>query len=324
MSLRQMRAVLAVAEHGGFTSAAAHQHVAQSSLSRTVSEVEARLGVPLFERTGRAVLLTPEGEEFTALARRLLDDVDGGLQHFAGYLAGNRGSVSLATLPSLAAVLLPPVARAFRAQAPSIRLHVEDSMSAEILTRLHAGTADLAVTVAPGARDDPHGRAEQELVVREIAVDAFCALVRPDHRLAGRAHATWADLAGEDFIAFGDTSSISEHVERALASAGVRLGPLTRARNVGAVAGLAAAGLGVSAAPALVLPMVAFAGLVAVPLHDPVVERSICVVHHRSRPLSRPAARFARAVHAAAREGSALPPGARWTPAQPADDSADQ
>ena len=92
----------------------------------------------------------------------------------------------------------------------------------------------------------------------------------------------WVDFDGEPFIAFGPERSIAEPVLRTLAEAGARPGLITRAGNVGAVAGLVAAGLGVTAVPELVLPMMSFAGLVHIPL-VPTVERTIAVLQVERR-----------------------------------------
>jgi DNA-binding transcriptional LysR family regulator len=87
----------------------------------------------------------------------------------------------------------------------------------------------------------------------------------------------------EPFIAFGPESSIAAPVRRAVEDARIEPGPVMQAQNIGAVAGLAAAGLGVTAVPELVLPMISFAGLVHIPL-QPTVERTISLVQVAGRP----------------------------------------
>jgi LysR family carnitine catabolism transcriptional activator len=304
LELRHLRVVVAVADSGGFTPAATRLHLAQSSVSRTVAEVEARLGTALFERTSRRLEVTVEGEEFITLARHLLAEFDRTMSHFSGYLAGTRGSVTVATLPSLAAVLLPPIAAAFRRSRPQVRLQIHDSLSREVLTRVKAGAADLAVTVLPGHTPD--------LEVKPVAQDRFFGVFSPHHEFADRHRLSWRELAGQPFIAFGQSSSIRPHVDRAVNEAAVPLGPITEAQNVAAVAGLTAAGLGVTALPALVLPMVEFAGLRAVELEEPVVQRTICVIRHTRRPMSRPAAEFMVMLSVPESHQVPLPRGAEW------------
>ncbi|WP_281168292.1 LysR family transcriptional regulator [Nocardioides insulae] len=281
MGIRHLRVVVAVADAGGYTPAARSLHLAQSSLSRTVQEVEHRLGVRVFERTTRRVRLTRDGEELVAVARRVLDEFDAALRHVEGYLQGSRGAVSIAALPSLAAVLLPEVLATFRGERPDVSVQVRDGLSQEVLALVSSGAVDLAVTVTATVPDG--------LAVQHIAVDRFSCLVPDQHRFVAQDEVHWHELAGEDFVAFDASSSIRAYVDRTLRDLGVELGAVTEARNVGAVAGLASAGLGVTVAPGLVVPMMSFAPLHIRPLVSPVVERDICVIHDPRRPLSRAA-----------------------------------
>lgn len=307
--MRHLRVVIAVADAGGYTPAARELHVAQSSLSRTVQEVEQRIGVPLFERTTRRVRPTLEGEEFLATARRLVAEFDTALNHFEGYLAGTRGAVSVAALPSLAGSMLPPVLAAFRRGHPEVAVSVKDGFSGEVLDLVVRGEVDLAVSVA--------ARVPATLAVRHIAVDAFAAVLPAGHPLAAEEELRWADLAGQPFVAFERISSIRSYVDRVLAETGTRIGALTEARNIGAVAGLVAAGLGVSAAPSLVLPMMMFADVVVRPLAAPVVERDICLIHDPRRPMSRAALALMQLLLSAGEHEIASPPGVRWVQGEP-------
>lgn len=306
LTLRHLRVVLAVADAGGYTPAARELHVAQPSLSRTVQEVEQRIGVPLFERTTRRVSPTLEGEEFLAIARRLVGEFDTALNHFEGYLAGTRGAVSVAALPSLAGTMLPPVLAAFRRAHPEVSVTVKDGFSEEVLDLVVRGEVDLAVSVA--------ARVPDSMRLRHIAVDSFAAVLSSDHPLASSEELRWTDLAGHPFVAFERLSSIRSYVDRVLAETDTRIGTLTEARNIGAVAGLVAAGLGITAAPSLVLPMMTFADVVVRPLAEPVVERDICLIHDPRRPMSRAAQELMHLLVSAGEREIASPPGVRWVP----------
>lgn len=277
LGVHHLRAVVAVADHRSFTQAAAELGVAQSSLSRTVLEAERRLRTPLFQRSTRRVTLTTDGEAVVAVARGVIGHVDAGLEHIEGYLAGTRGSITVATLPSLAATLLPPVIRRYQLLHPDVLLHVEDDLSDQVAEDLQSGRADLALTTDPPDRRD--------YVVRPVAEDSFFLAVHPDHRYAGAESVDWGDLQTEPLIAFGPASSIQQAVGRALQDVEVSPATIVRAQNVAAVAGLAASGLGVAPVPGFVLPLMRFAGLSFVPL-VPERSRTITLVHHRDRPLS--------------------------------------
>ncbi|MDK3257775.1 LysR family transcriptional regulator [Blastococcus capsensis] len=304
LGLSHLRAVVGVADAGSFTAAAAHLHVVQSSLSRTVADAERRLQIRLFVRTTRSVELTVEGREVVEVARHMLEEFDSGLRHVTGYLDGSRGTLTIAALPALAATLLPGLLSSYRSTRPDVTVRVLDMLSTEILHHVLAGSVDIAVTGSPS----PH----PDLVVQPVATDSFFCAAPVDHRFARSERVTWSDLAGEAFIAFDPaTTSVRLVVDRAILEAGIGLGPVLEARTVGAVAGLTAAGLGVTVVPGFVLPMIEFAGLRHI-LLEPEVQRSICIVRHRRRPLSPTVQGFLDTVRTAATSEGPLPAGASW------------
>ncbi|WP_432477163.1 LysR family transcriptional regulator [Nocardioides sp. GXQ0305] len=306
IGVRHLRAIVAVADHGGYSSAARTLGVAQSSLSRTVLEAERRLGVPLFERTTRRVEPTRDGIELVAAARRVLAEMDTMLAHFDGYLAGTRGHVSVAALPSVAATLLPALLAGFRDERPAVSVAVRDGLSGEVLEQVRSGAVDMALTVATYLPPD--------LLSRPIAVDEFACVVPAGHALARDPTVRWSELSGRPFVAFDETSSIREHTDQVLRKQRIELGVLTEARNIGAVAGLTAGGLGVTVAPGLVLPMMEFAGLEWRPLVDPVVTREISLVQHPDRPTSRTAQGLVDLLLDAPGRRVRLPPMVSWHP----------
>ncbi|GAA4067171.1 MULTISPECIES: LysR family transcriptional regulator [Actinomadura] len=303
LTIQQLRVVLAVAREGSFTAAGERMRLAQSSLSRTVAEVERRVGITLFERTTRRVLLTPAGREFADVAERVVGEFDRGVNHFTGFLAGTRGLVRVATLPSLAATLLPPIVSRFRRDHPDVRIQIEDGLLGQVLDRVRTGRADLAVTVLTEPPD--------ALAFHQIAADRFYCVFPRGHRFGGTDEPlAWHELGGEAFIAFDRVSSVRAFADRALRDAGVRLGPVTEARNIAAVAGLAAAGLGVSAVPGLVLPLIEFARLDRRRLTGPALTRPIGVLFDPRRPQAPAVRRFLDLLETAAEDGAPL---SEWT-----------
>jgi DNA-binding transcriptional LysR family regulator len=309
LTVQQLRVIVAVAEAGSFTAAAAGLRVAQSSLSRTVADVERRTGVVLFQRTTRRVVLTPEGQEFARVARRVIESFDAGMNHFAGFLDGTRGIVRVATLPSLAATFLPSIVASFRAEHPDVRVVVEDALLGQVLERVAGGHVDFAVTVASEARTS--------FDFTPVATDDFLCVFPPSHRFRTSSTLEWRDMEGEPFISFDRTSSVRALVDRAFDSASVVPGPVTEARNIASVGGLVAAGLGISAVPALVLPLLEFAHLGHKPLVNPAVERVIGVVRDLDRPLAPAVRAFLGSIDEARTAGVGLPKGAHWPHERP-------
>ncbi|MEV1294591.1 LysR family transcriptional regulator [Pseudonocardia sp. NPDC049635] len=301
VEIRQLRAVVAVAQAGSFSQAAESLGLAQSSLSRTVQDVERRVGVRLFRRTTRSVATTAEGAEFVVLARRVLAEHRTAMAHLTGYLAGVRGHLTVAALPSLAAGLLPAALARYREDRPEVTVEVLDGLSREVLDRVRDGTADLGLTVSTepvtGLRTTP------------LVRDLFHLVAPADDPFAGQASVAWRELHGRDFVAFDPSSSIRAHTDRVLAEQEVELGTVTRARNILAVGGLIAAGLGVSAVPALVLPLIPFSGLAHVPLREPELRREVCMIHDPRRPSSPAAAALLSLLDDLGRTGVGFGPG---------------
>lgn len=305
LTIRQLRAVLAVADAASFTDAAKRMHVAQSSLSRSVADVERLVGGRLFERTPRSVELTPLGVDFVRVASLALEGHETGMRHIGGLLDGSHGSIRLATLPSLAATLLPPIVAGFRQRFPAVDVRIVDALLDEVLDHVRTGDVDLAITVI---EKDHRGTTFQDL-----ATDRFFCVFPKGHRFAAAERVSWPELEGEDFIDFGTSSSVRRHVDRALDQAAVTRRSVTQARNVAAVGGLVAAGLGVSAVPALVLPLLQFAELSHRPLVEPVLQRRIGIVTDPGRPQTPAARGFLESCLRLAQEQPPLPDGVEWT-----------
>jgi LysR family transcriptional regulator, carnitine catabolism transcriptional activator len=304
LTVQQLRMVLAVERTGSFTAASDRLHLAQSSLSRAVADVERRVGVPLFERTTRRVHLTAEGQQFVEVASDIVRSFDRGMNHFSGFLDGTRGVVRIATLPSLAATLLPPLIAQFREAHPHVDVRIDDALLGQVLEQVTGGHVDFAVTVT-GERAAP-------LEVTPVASDRFFCVFPRRHRFAGSSHLQWVDLQDEPFIAFDPVSSVRGHVDQAFAQVGAVPQLITEARNIATVGGLVAAGLGVSAVPALVLPLLEFAHLGHAQLTDPEIARTISIARDPDRPMAPTAQAFIRAVTQARASRPKLAAGAEW------------
>src|SRR5262245_13066295 len=121
-SLRQLQYVVAVADNLSFRKAAEQCHVAQPSLSAQLAQLEDALGVRLFERDRKRVLLTPAGVQLVERARRLLVDADQLVD--AAKRAGDAlaGTLNVGVIPTIAPYLLPSVTPAVRAKFPRLTL----------------------------------------------------------------------------------------------------------------------------------------------------------------------------------------------------------
>ena len=154
MNLRDLQYVVAVAELQHFGRAADRCYVSQPTLSMQIRKVEDYLGVELFERSGRRVLVTSAGEQIVDKARVLLRDYEE-LQLTAKRLKDpSAGQYRLGAFPTLAPYLLPRIVPAIHATFPRLRLLLLEDKTEQLLLRLRRGQLDLALLALPVAGDD--------------------------------------------------------------------------------------------------------------------------------------------------------------------------
>ncbi|MFD7896965.1 LysR substrate-binding domain-containing protein [Streptomyces sp. NPDC059568] len=275
ITLRQLEIFSAVARSCSFTGAANELLVSQPAISRTVTELERKLHAVLLVRTTRSVELTEAGEEFFAVATEILEAYRRSLDWFADYQSGRRGQVTVATLPSVAAVILPAVVAGFLEENPGVQVRLVDGTSEQVLEALRDGSADFAIAEV--------GPASAGLSMRPLLDDPLVAVLPRGHALADQVRVAWTDLAGEPFIAFGPGSSIRRLVDLGLAQAGVEPRHRLEAGTVATAGGMISAGLGVSAIPELALALMPSGPLVTRPLGEPSIRRRIAVHQQANR-----------------------------------------
>src|SRR6266545_6967319 len=165
MELRQLRYVLAVVDHGGFTRAAAAEHIAQPSLSQAIRTLERELGVELFHRLGRRVTLTPAGKALVGPARQVLRDL-ATVQAVVADVQGLRaGHLDLVALPTLAVEPLAGLLGRFRHAYPQVAVRVAEPEDVGALAALvQHGHAELGPTelssLDPALEQRPMGSQE--------------------------------------------------------------------------------------------------------------------------------------------------------------------
>lgn len=273
VTLRQIRAFVAVARHGRFALAAERLHVTQSALSMLVRELESQLGLRLFDRHTRMVRLTEPGAEFLPVAEKTLADLESAVAHSRGLATLKRGRVSVAASTVLAGTLLPWVVRDFTIRHPGIRCIVKDCAEEDIRHRVRIGEVDFGL----GTALDP----DPELAEVPLLEDRLTALVGDRHALAGKRSVSWRELAEHPLIALGAGSPLRALVDRALADAGVRVEPAYEASFSSTVISMVAAGLGVAALPVNARQVSPKVKVNVRPLVRPVVPRRVCLFLRR-------------------------------------------
>lgn len=151
MELRELRYFAAAVEAGSLTAAAASLHLSQPSLSVAISRLETDLGTPLLTRTSRGVEPTSAGRYLLDASSRVLADIDEIVKELRRFGEGIVGSLTIAAVPVLMWHRLPPVLRAFSADAPGVEIRLVDPPPWAALDLLQQRRADLAVIVVSQA-----------------------------------------------------------------------------------------------------------------------------------------------------------------------------
>ncbi|MQA54971.1 LysR family transcriptional regulator [Pseudomonas piscis] len=278
MTVKQIRAFLAVAHSMSFALACERLHLSQSALSLTIKALEEGLGGRLFTRNTRNVALTPEGEALLPLARRLIADWDNAEDEMRQRFTLQRGRVTLAAMPSFAGNLLPPILKQFRARYPQVNVTVNDVINEQVLEMVRDREVELGVAFEP--------QDSTSLAFTPLYVDRFVAVVSRESPLAQRSKIDWQTLLQEPFITLQRPSTVRVMLEEHLRAQGVQLPVEFESHQLATVGRMVASGLGVSAVPALCAGQMRELGGHCITLGEPVVERAIGVLTKPGEELS--------------------------------------
>lgn len=292
VTVRQLRAFLAVADLSHFRRAADRLALSQSAVSMLVGTLEAEVGQRLFDRHNRMVTLTAAGQEFLPQAQRIVEELEAAVAGMHEKASLRRGTVTVAASIVLAATYLPPVVAAFRGRWPAIEVRVRDMPEEEIRPAVTSHAVDLAIGTISG--DDP------EIAATPLLTDRLVAICRLDHRLAGQPAIRWAELADEPLIGLAKENPLRGIVDRTLATAAPGATAAFAVRFSTTAISMVAAGLGVAVLPENTSQLAPQVRVTAVPLVDPVVSRDASLLCHRHRTLSTAAAAMRSAILAAA------------------------
>ncbi|QHI98320.1 LysR family transcriptional regulator [Xylophilus rhododendri] len=167
MNLRTLRYFVAIADAGSFTAAAAAVAIAQPALTRQLRDLEADLGVQLFQRGARGVRLTPAGATLYESARRMLAEAERVRRQLGGAAEDADSTVTLGLSPTLTRVLLPGVFERCHQQLAGVRLVVREAFTPQLLDGLERGGLDMAILTNP---EPQRGLALQPLLVEPFAL----------------------------------------------------------------------------------------------------------------------------------------------------------
>lgn len=285
VTLRQLRAFVALAQQGSFTDAAAELHITQSTLSGLIKELEQALGVQVVHRTTRKVELSGVGKEFLPLIARNLQDLDEAFRAIADLKALRSGVVRIAAPQLMACTLLPEVVGAFTRAYPGVDVRLSDCVVEDVLPKVQSGEVDFGI--------GPERTAQHEITAQLLFDMPFVAVLPPGHALALSKRLSWAQLLRHPLI-----SLQGEYTQMLLGnlqstSGSLAFVPIKEVAFMTTALSMVSAGLGVTICLPYARSLVGLYGLQMRPLGTPVVRRKFHLLSKQGRVVSPAAQVFA-------------------------------
>ncbi len=274
MDLRRLRLFLAVADEGGFTAAAAAEHVAQPAVSLAVRELEDELGAALFVRSRAGAVLTPAGQALLGPARQALRDVEHAAAAVAAVTGLVAGHLDVASLPTLAADPVAELVGRFRRDHPKVTVRLGAPLDVdELADAVRTGAAEVGVT--------EQGPANAGLT--EVAIGHQELFAVSPGRGGPTTPLRLDRLAGVPLVLSPRGSSLRVAVESALIAAGTRPEVGVEAAQRDALIPLVLAGAGTTFLPDTLARAAGRLGASVRPTR-PRLRRTIAVVHRPGAP----------------------------------------
>ncbi|MEJ7929513.1 LysR family transcriptional regulator [Ramlibacter sp. AN1015] len=279
VTLKQLRAFVAVAHAQSFTGAAAQLHVTQSTLTASIQILEGEIGMRLFDRSTRAVQLTAQGQQFLPAAQRLLRELQQALDDMRQTADLQRGTVAVAAAASFIDYVLSAAVADMAHSYPGIRVRLTEATTDDACAMVLDGEVDFAVTTLverPALLD-----------AALVLTDTYGSVQHAEHPLSAETGPMrWSRLAPHVMVALPKASGIRALVDQQPQIADRLKQPAYEVASMSSLSPLLARGFGYAVLPALAAQPLVEDGLRFVPLREPVLRRSLFVFKKRGRALT--------------------------------------
>ncbi|GIP44772.1 LysR family transcriptional regulator [Paenibacillus sp. J45TS6] len=285
MNLRHLQYFQVLAELEHFTQASAKLHITQPSLSHAISELEKKLGVPLFEKKGRNVRLTKYGRVFLEHVDKALSELSKGEQKIQELASPNHGRVDLAFIYTLGPHFAPSLIQSFtsREEFKDITLSFHQGNTQTLIQELKNDTFDIAFcSFLP--------EEQEHIEFIPVTKEELVVIVHPEHPLANQDSIDLKDTAGYPFIFFNEASGVRPIIDDLFAQVDVTPHIICEIEEDNAMAGLVSVNYGIGIMPRI--STLNHFQVKALPISNPSYERYIYMATIKNRYLSPAAVAF--------------------------------
>jgi LysR family hydrogen peroxide-inducible transcriptional activator len=242
-TFKQLKYLCAVAEFRHFSKAAESCHVTQSTLSSGIQELESQLGVTIFERNKKTVLITPIGEKLLAQARILLGNAEDLVALAQASQEPLSSEMKLGVIPTIGPFLLPQMLSDLRFAHENLKLFLKEGLSAELFLKLQQGDLDLILIALPYPLPEMH--------VEKLFNDDFVLLLSPEHALQKLKQVKQTDLQGEKLLLLEEGHCLRDHALEACKLESSQMDLAYQGTSLHTLVQMVANGLGITLLPEL-------------------------------------------------------------------------
>ena len=278
VTIKQLKAFIVLSQSQSYAEASERLNLTQPALSIAIKNLESSLGGALLTRSTRSMSMTPEGQAFLPVAKRLLNDFDDALNDISNTFLLNTGKLSIAAMPFISAAILPSIMKQFSQSYPQITLSLHDVVNEDVISSVRSGKTELGICFNPGHTED--------LTFEQLFTEELIAIVPRNHALAEGQEVNWASLISYPFITLQAPASLREDIRTAMQKNDIPFSVKIETHQLVTVGEMVAAGLGVSAVPRSSEKQMTDLGVICKPLNKPVISRKVGIIYRHRYQLS--------------------------------------
>lgn len=284
MDVVQLKTLIHVAELGSLSKASDRLHIAQPALSRQIRQLEKELGVYLFARHGRGMIITDAGSEVLQHATRIMDELEAIRSSVVGGHASFRGAVAIGTTPTIAEIVTVPLVTRIREAHPDLSIRFSSAFSGYLVDWIQRGELELAISYD---LEPLH-----TLRIVPVMMENLVLVGPPSAGLAWDNPVNFATLAQQQLVLPSPRHGLRKIMDHCAADVGFKIAANVEADSFGAMIDLVRHGFGLTALPlASIYTHLQNGTLCAAPLIEPTPMRKLVMVSPADRHVS-PATRY--------------------------------
>jgi DNA-binding transcriptional LysR family regulator len=279
MDVVQLKTLIHVAELGSLSKASDRLHIAQPALSRQIRQLEKELGVYLFERHGRGMIITDAGSEVLQHATRIMDELEAIRSSVVGGHASFRGAVAIGTTPTIAEIVTVPLVTRIREAHPDLSIRFSSAFSGYLVDWIQRGELELAISYD---LEPLH-----TLRIVPVMMENLVLVGPPSAGLAWDNPVNFATLAQQQLVLPSPRHGLRKIMDHCAADVGFKIAANVEADSFGAMIDLVRHGFGLTALPlASIYTHLQNGTLCAAPLIEPTPMRKLVMVSPADRHVS--------------------------------------